>query len=81
VVARVRAEITVAAEAASEVKGVGGDGKMEQGEGRRVGDAGKPGDAVGAAEAVEEVGDIFGVCRRQDGVLGRGGLRSACTKL
>jgi len=69
----------VAAEAASEVKGVGGDGKMEQGEGRRVGDAGESGDAVGAAEAVEEVGD--GVCRRQDGILGLGGLRSACTEV
>jgi hypothetical protein len=54
---------------------------MEQGEGRRVGDAGEPGDAVGAAEAVEEVGDMVGVCRGQDGVLGRGGRRSVCTKL
>jgi len=30
------------------------------------------GDAVGSAEAVEEVGDVdlmLGVCRRQDGVL------------
>ena len=30
---------------------------MEQGEGRRVGDAGEPGEAVGAAEAVEEEGE------------------------
>jgi hypothetical protein len=30
---------------------------MEEGEGRRVGDVGEPGEAVGAAEAVEEEGE------------------------
>jgi hypothetical protein len=55
--ARARAESTVAALAAAKGRGEGGDGKMEQGEGRRVGDAGEPGDAVGAAEAAEEEGE------------------------
>ena len=52
-------------------------GKGEVGAGH--GEKRQQGDAVGAAEAVEEVGD--GVCRRQDGILGLGGLRSACTEV
>ena len=55
--ARARVESTVAALAASKGKGEGGEGKMAQGEGRGVGDAGEPGEAVGAAEAVEEEGE------------------------
>ena len=52
---------------------------MEQGEGRRVGDAGEPGDAVGAAEAVEEVGEGM-LDRRRDEVRVLGGLLSSGTK-
>ena len=52
---------------------------MEQGEGRRVGDAGEPGDAVGAAEAVEEVGERM-FHRRRDKVRVLGGLLSSGTK-
>ena len=55
--ARARVERTVAALAASKGKGEGGEGKMAQGEGRGVGDAGEPGEAVVAAEAVEEEGE------------------------
>ena len=55
--ARARVESTVAALAASKGRGEGGEGKMAQGEGRRVGDAGEPGEAVVAAEAVEEEGE------------------------
>ena len=59
--------------------GEGGEGKMAQGEGRRVGDAGEPGEAVGAAEAAEEVGEGMWDRRREE-VRVLGGLLSSGTK-